>query len=273
MRKILIIPFLLSLICLCFSSFADPQQKLAQLEKASGGRLGVFAINTANNQIIQYHADDIFPTGSTFKVIGVAAVLKKSMADPQIMRETIRISKEDLTSWSPVTEKKVGSEMSVLDLCAAAITHSDNTAITLLMKKIGGPEAVTSFARSIGDKSFSMDSIGNFQYTSTPSAMAKTLQEIMLGEVLAQPQREQLLTWLKNNTTGNMRIRAGVPKGWIVADKTGSGDYGTTNDIAIIWPPNEKPIVLAIYYTHPIKDASMRPDLLAAVTKSVLGEL
>lgn len=109
--------------------------------------------------------------------------------------------------------------------------------------------------------------------TSTPTAMEKSLQKLTLGNVLASPLREQLVSWMKANTTGDTRIRVGVPKGWIVADKTGSGtDYGISNDIGIIWPSNCAPMVIAIYSVHNKKDALAQNDLMASVTRNVINE-
>jgi len=256
---------------------------LAELEASSGGRIGLFAINTANNMRIQYRAQEHFPFQSTFKVIGVSAILKQSMTDSHLLQQKITYTKQDLVYWSPITEKHLADGMTISDLCAAAIMFSDNTAINLLMKKLGGPEAVTAFARSIGDNIFKLDSWepelnsnpSDLRDTSTPEAMGKSLQQLALGNALALPQREQLLGWLKANTTGNSRIRAGVPKGWIVGDKTGTGgSYGVTNDIAILWPPKAPPIIMAIYFTTQNKnDTKKHDDVIASVSRMVIGSL
>jgi beta-lactamase class A len=251
--------FLLSTIITAFIStsvFARVQEELAQLEASSGGRLGISAINTANNASIRYRADEYFPMGCTAKVIGVAAILKKGMTDNKLLQEKVTYQKKDILFWSPITQKHLADGMTVLQLCAAAISYSDNTAMNLLAKKLGGLQGVNRFARSIGDNVFRVDnwwpkmamSGPNGLDSTTPAAMAKSLQTLVLGDVLGVSERRQLQTWLKKNTTGNARIRAGVPKAWIVGDKTGTGfHYGTTNDIAIIWPPECAPIVLAIY--------------------------
>lgn len=110
--------------------------------------------------------------------------------------------------------------------------------------------------------------------SASPKDMVNTLQKLLFTKALAASQQTSLLTWLKNNTTGNARIRAGVPKGWIVGDKTGTGAYyGSTNDLGVIWPSNCAPIVLGIYYTHPDKQAVKRDDIDAMVTKMVIKEL
>lgn len=257
------------------------QKKLAELEASSEGRIGVSAINTANHQSIQYRATERFPVCSTNKMIGVAAILKHSMQDTHFLQQKITYKKEDLVVYSPVTEKHIANGMTISELCAATITQSDNSAINFLMQKIGGPKAVTAFARSIGDKMFRLDRWepelnsaipGDLRDTSTPAAMEQSLRRLAFGNVLATPQRQQLQTWLKDNTTGNTRIRAGVPTNWAVGDKTGTGDYGTTNDVGIIWPSNCPPIVVAIYFTQNKKDAAPRNDIIASVTRALIRE-
>lgn len=258
------------------------QQKLADLEKISGGRLGVYAINTANNHRILYRAAARFPMCSTNKMMGVAAILHKSQNDPNFLNQKIYYKKKDLVVYSPVTAEHVEDGMTIAELCAATLTTSDNTAINLLMKQIGGPKGVTAFARSIGDRRFRLDRWepelnsalpGDIQDTSTPLAMATSLQRLGLESGLLNTQREQLQSWLKNNKTGDLRIRAGVPRNWIVGDKTGTCKFGTTNDIGILWPPNGLPIVLAIYFTQNEENAAPREDILASVTRIILSAM
>jgi len=273
----------------CLSSFASTQQtkptslakKLAELETSFDGRIGIFAINTANNQRIQYRADERFPIQSTFKVMAVSAILKQSMTDKHLLQQKVTYAKQDLVFWSPVTEKHLTDGMTISELCSAAMMYSDNTATNLIVKKLGGPSAVTAFARSISDQTFRIDSWepelnsnpSDPRDTSTPAAMEKSLQKLTLGNILASPQREQLVAWMKGNTTGDARIRAGVPKGWVAADKTGSGDdYGISNDIGIIWPPNCAPIFVTIYSVHNKKDVARRDDVVASATRMLINE-
>ena len=254
----------------------NPQAEFAKLEALSGGRIGISAINTRNNQRIQYRAKEHFPMGCTSKVMGVAAILKMSMTNKRLLQEKIIYRKKDLTNWNPITEKHLADGMTISELCAAAISYSDNTAMNLLAKKLGGPQGLNAFARSIGDDHFRLDHLwpeealaspDSLDDSTTPAAMQQSLQKLGLGDMLALPQREKLLTWLKNNVTGDARIRAGVPNGWIVGDKTGTGfHYGTTNDIAIIWPPKCSPLVVAIFYSSNKKEAKKREDIIASAT-------
>jgi beta-lactamase class A len=194
------------------------------------------------------------------------------------MQRRIRYEKSDLVTYSPITEKHLDSGMTVAELCAAAIQHSDNTAGNLLMKQLGGPAAITAYARSLGDTTFRLDRWetelnsaipDDERDTTSPAAMATSLQKLTLGSALPPAQREQLVTWMKGNTPGDNRIRAGVPTGAMVADKTGGGDYGTTNDIGIIWQENRAPLVIALYFTQPQQNAKANNEVIASAARIV----
>lgn len=258
------------------------QEKLKNIEESFGGKIGIYAVNTNNNEIIAYRADERFPVQSTMKLIGVAALLKKSQNNKNSLQQKVSYSKNDLIPWRPITGIYVNNGMTLEALAEAAMSYSDNTAINLIMKKLGGPKTVTDFASSIGNKSFNVSHYdgelnsdpNNAEDTATPKDMAMSVQKLTLGNILLPSQRTQLVTWMRNNTTGNKRIRAGVPIGWTVAEKTGGGfgGYGIANDIGILWSPLSKPIVLAIYTVQNNKNAKNRDDIVAATTTIVMDE-
>ena len=253
--------------------------RLAALEASAHGRLGMAAFDTADGSRLDYRSDERFPFCSTFKLMLVAAILARAAGQIALLDQRLHYRKSDLAHYSPISEKHVADGMTVTELCAAAIQYSDNTAANLLMKILGGPAAVTAFARTLGDTEFRLDRWepelntaipGDFRDTTTPAAMAHSLQRLTLGEVLMPLLRAQLLGWLRGNTTGNTRIRAGVPASWQVGDKTGTGDYGSTNDVAILMPPNRAPLFLALYFTQPDKGAESNSEVLAAATRIVV---
>ncbi|MGB1229945.1 MAG: class A beta-lactamase [Holosporaceae bacterium] len=259
--------------------------KIKAIEAKTQGRLGVFAINTANGHVIAYRANEVFPTGCTAKTMGVAAVLHQSMQSPDLLAQVVQYTKEDCTQsgYAPITEQHLSCGMTVEALCSAAISHSDNAAMNLLLPFIGGVKGITHFARAIGDHSFRQDhdwlreaysgGKGNVHDASTPRAMVQSFQKITLGQVLGKPQKEQLTLWLLNTQTGAARIRAGLPKGWVMGHKTGTGGaYGTTNDLAILWPPQHAPLLLGLYYTTNDKKATLQEDTLAAATRAIVAD-
>ncbi|WP_338640332.1 PEN family class A beta-lactamase, Bcc-type [Burkholderia pyrrocinia] len=254
----------------------------AQLERDAGGRLGVCAIDAASGRRVEHRADERFPFCSTFKAMLSAAVLAQSVARPGLLQQRVTYGKADLVNYSPVTGKHVDTGMTVAELCEATIQYSDNAAANLLMKLIGGPSAVTAYARSIGDSTFRLDRWetelntalpGDLRDTTTPAAMAASMRVLTLGDALPAAQRAQLVAWLRGNKVGDKRIRAGVPAGWTVGDKTGTGDYGTTNDAGVVWSPSRAPIVLVVYYTQAHADARPKEDVIADVARVVVEAL
>lgn len=258
------------------------EEQLITLEKYSQGRLGVALINTEDNSQITYRGEERFAMASTSKVMAVAAVLKASEKQAGLLDKNITIKKSDLVAYSPITEKHLTTGMTLAELSAATLQYSDNTAMNKILDYLGGPAKVTQFARSINDVTYRLDRKepelntaihGDPRDTTSPIAMAKSLQALTLGDALGQSQRQQLVTWLKGNTTGDNSIKAGLPKHWVVGDKTGSGDYGTTNDIAVIWPENHAPLILVVYFTQQEQDAKYRKDIVAQAAEIVTRKL
>lgn len=258
---------------------AAANAQLTRLEDRLGGRLGVYAIDTADGATLGWRADERFAMASSFKAILAAAVLARSVQTEGLLQRQVRYSERDLIVHSPITGRHVAQGMSVAALCAATVQYSDNAAANLLLDVLGGPGALTAFARSIGDTQFRLDRTeptlnsalaGDPRDTTTPQAMAHTLRKLVLGDGLPPAQRAQFTQWLVGNTTGGARIRAGVPAGWTVGDKTGSGQHGAASDIGVVWPPGRAPLVVAVYTWREAVDAKAREDVIADATRAVV---
>lgn len=261
---------------------AQASVNFAALERDLRGELGITAIDTATGRTIGYRQDQRFPMCSTFKTVLAAAVLARADRMPGLLDKRVPLPKHLFVDWSPVTEKHVDGDMSVAELCAATLQYSDNTAGNALLRELGGPAALTRYARSLGDNRFRLDRWetelnaaipGDDRDTTTPLAMARTVQKLLILDGLPAAGKKQLGVWMLANTTGAERIRAAVPAGWKVADKTGTGSYGCANDIAVIYPPDRAPIVLSIYTRHPNKDAKARNDIIVQASTLALNAL
>lgn len=262
---------------------AQANEQLAELERAAGGRLGVAAI-AAGGFALSYRSQEPFPMCSTFKFLLAAAFLKQSETQPALLAQALRYSKKDLIANSPVSQARLAAgqpaaSLTVAELCAATIQVSDNTAANLLLKRLGGLQKFNAYLRSLGDQVSRLDRIepqmstaipGDPRDTSSPLAMANNLQTLLLGSALAEPGRSQLKQWMLGTTTGDTRIRAGVPQGWAVANKTGTGGYGTSADVGMVWPTSGAPVALAIYFTQPRANAPVQRDVIAAATRLVV---
>jgi len=252
----------------------------AALEATFGSRLGVYAIDTGSGREVAYRADERFAYASTFKALAAAAVLQKY--DLSELDRVVTYARSDLITYSPVTELHVDTGMPLRDIMAAALHVSDNTAGNVMLDELGGPEGFTAALAALGDdvtrsvrwEAGLNDAVpGDPRDTTSPRAFASDLREFGLGDALSAEKKAVLLDWMRGNSTGQTLIRAGVPADWTVADKSGSGGYGVRNNIAIVWPPDAAPIVMAIMSTRDTLDAPRDDALIAQAATAAVAAL
>ena len=223
----------------------DLRAAVLAAERSTGGRIGLAVHDTATGRRFSHRGGERFPMASTFKTLLVAAILERIDGGKDHLDRAIPVAARDILDVSPVSKRHVGGTATVAELAEATIIYSDNTAANLLLPAVGGPAGLTAFLRRIGDPVTRLDRIeplmsealpGDPRDTTSPDAIAATWEHVLLGTVLKPASREQLVAWLVANTTGDTRLRAGLPKGWKVGDKTGTGGHGSVNDVAIVWP-------------------------------------
>lgn len=259
---------------------SDVQARFADLETRFDTRLGLHAVDTGTGREVAHRPDERFPLCSTFKVLAVAAMLAGN--PPEHLQTRVRYAATDVVDASPVTAEHVADGLTVAEVCDAALRYSDNTAGNLLLDDIGGPGAVTAFARSLGDDVTRLDRRetdlnsaipGDERDTTSPRAIVADLRELILGTRLDVADRTLLTDWMVGNTTGGTRIRAGLPADWRVGDKTGAGRYGTVDDVAVAWPPGRAPIVLAVLSTGNGEEEKGDNAVIAEAARIVAAEL
>lgn len=262
------------------SASSPDSSQLAALEQRHNSRLGVYALATGTGTTMTYRADERFAFCSTFKPLAVAAVLAQHPLNH--LDERVTYTKADVNSISPITQDHIATGMTIRQLCDAAVRYSDGTAGNLLMRDIGGPARLTAYLRGLGDTTSRMDSYEpelnraspqDPRDTTTPRAIAADYRRLVLGDALTADKRALLLDWLERALTGAGRIRAALPDGWTAADKTGTGDYGRANDIAIVWPPHAAPLVMAVMSDRPGYDTPAEDALIAEATKLIVSAL
>jgi beta-lactamase class A len=254
---------------------------LAALERSTGRRVGVYARDTATGDTVAYRADERFGYASTLKALAAGEALAGRPAS--VLDQPLTVLPEDVADvgHAPVTAGAAGTDLTIGALGAAAVTDSDNGALNVLLRHLGGPAALQAALAARGDATTRVDADepelnaftpGGEPRTSTPRALAEGLATYALGDVLDPAVRETYVGWLTASATGLDAIRAGTPEGWVVGDKTGTaGRYGSRNDVAVVWPPGREPIVLAVLTDHP--DEAVEPDdaVLAAAARAVLA--
>jgi beta-lactamase class A len=263
----MLFPFLSARHAVSADKLAEASERLTSLEAKNGGRLGVVALDTGSDATLSHRADERFAMCSTFKFLLAAAVLERVDRGEENLRRQVMFAQADLEEYAPVTRARIANGMTVSEFCAAMIEWSDNTAANLLLKTIGGPEALTRYMRALGDSETRLDRTeptlntaipGDVRDTTTPRMMVQDMRSLLVGARLSYASRTLLETWLVDCKTGDTRLRAGVPGTWRAGDKTGTGDNATANDIAIFWPPDRAPILAAVYYTGSPASAEAR---------------
>lgn len=238
------------------SAFAEPStEAFVALEDQHNARLGVFAADLNSPRVVAYRDGERWAMCSTFKGYAAGRVLQMVDRGELRLDAPVPVMAGDIRANSPVTEKAVGRTLTLAELCQAALQQSDNAAGNLLLGAIGGPQALTAFAREIGDEQTRLDRWetelnsalpGDLRDTTTPAALATGYRALLAGPVLTPPSRDLLEQWMRGSLTSAMRFRAGLPPGWTSADKTGAGDYGTTNDVGMVFGPDGRRFILAV---------------------------
>jgi beta-lactamase class A len=235
---------------------------LKAIHKRTGGRLGVHVLDSQSGKRLALDDDSRYAMASTFKLPLVAALLWQVDHGAFPLSQILPFDKGDLVANSPILQKAIErgvSELTVRDLCGAAVAFSDNAAANILLKAMGGPEALTKFMRSIGDEFTRLDRIepdlnsnlrDDERDTTTPRAMVESLLKIFTQNVLTLASRALLIDWMITSRTGLDRVRKGLPKSWQTGDKTGTGQNGAFNDLIVTWPPERRPILIAVYMSE-----------------------
>ncbi|SNR84944.1 class A beta-lactamase [Actinomadura mexicana] len=264
------------------SAALPDMSRFAALERRHGARLGVYATATGTGAEVAYRADERFAFCSTFKALAAAAVLHGNPLGH--LDERVTYTRADVNSISPITKDRVDTGMTIRELCEAAVRHSDGTAGNLLMRDAGGPARLTAYLRGLGDTVSRMDDYepelnrirpGDPRDTTTPRAIAADYRAIVLGDALEPAKRALVRGWLERSATtvGAERVKAGLPEGWRTASKTGTGDYGRANDIAVVWPPRGAPLMVAVMSDRPGYDTPPKNALIAQATELVVSDL
>ena len=250
-----------------------------ELEEKYDAQIGIYVLDTNDGSEIAYNADKRFAYCSTHKFLSVGALLRrKSLGE---LDERKIFTAEEIVPHSPITQENVGGGLTLAEICEASLRVSDNTAANLVLKELGGVEGFKATLREIGDdvteparlepelNIFAPDDIRD---TTTPRQIAHDLERYLLGVLLSDEKKFLLATWLSDNAITDELIKAGVPQGWKVLDKSGTGNFGTRNDVAIVCPPNRKPIVVAIMTRRNEADAEFARDLIAEVTRMIFAQ-
>lgn len=231
--------------------------QVEKLEKQMRGRIGLAALDTRDNRMLGWRATERFALCSTFKWLLAAQVMMQARQGKLSLTQRIDLRRSPLLDHAPFVRQHLHNDFATVEaLCQAIVDVSDNTAANLLLNLIGGPAAYTLALRAQGDDITRLDRLepalnsnlpDDPRDTTTPQAMLNNVQTWLLGDVMHRDDRDKLLSWMQATRTGLHRLRAGLPRSWRAADKTGTGENGAVNDVLIAWPPQRAPVLMSVY--------------------------
>ncbi|MCX9146005.1 class A beta-lactamase [Erythrobacter sp. WG] len=239
------------------------ETELRLIEGKSGGTLGAALYNTASGMTVGINRNRRFGHCSSFKLSLAAMVLAYDASGRADASRMVAWSEADLMPVSPFTRERLADGASLRELARATQITSDNAAANVLLRDFGGPAALTQFWRDIGDNVSRLDRtepalnnvpVTEFRDTTTPEAMALTVAKLVYGNVLPEAAREELKGWMIATETGLKRVRAGLPKGWVAGDKTGTSLDGAGGNAIYVdigfaeGPKDAPPITFATYF-------------------------
>ena len=256
---------------------------LSVLERDNGGRLGFVAQDGQSGRVLSWRGGERFVYCSTFKMYLAAATFLRVQAGQERLDRMIPMTAADMVNHAPVTEPAIGRSLSVEALMQAVVEVSDNPAANLLLKANGGLEAMQAFYRSIGDDSTTvnrfepeMNRLDGDKDTITPLQSAANIRRLLTDPQtpLSPQSRTRLLRWMTDTPTGQNRIKAGAPADWTVIHKTGTGGYGPTNDIGVVYPAIGSPVIIAAYYhADSAAPAARNEAVIATATRQAFSAL
>lgn len=266
-------------------AFADPAEKalsktILQIETDLQARIGVQILDSGSGWTWGHRQDERFLMASTFKALLCGAVLQAVDKAEVSLDEKLKIRAEDITNHSPVAERFIGGGLTIARLCHATLDQSDNTAANLLVDRLGGPQAVTLFLRDLGDQVTRLDRkepdlniflSGDVRDTTSPAAVVKSWEAMLIGNALSPASRNQLIEWLSTGGVTGKLLRPSVPRGWQVADRSGGGRDHTRNIVAMLTPPGRAPIFVAIFLSDTPANWSSRNAAVAKLGAAAIA--
>lgn len=263
---------------------ARPLDVVGEYEAASGGYVGFYAEDLQTGRKLKWRSDERFVMCSTFKASLAACILASVDRGQMRLEEEIHYGAADLQDWyAPVAKANLAEGyLSIEAMCQAAVEQSDNTCANILLDRIGGASSLTSYWRQLGDSTTRLDDpepylnrtpLSGLRNTTTPASMAKIFRALAFGRCLSPLSRNKLLAWLKGCKTGDHRLRAGLPKEWVIGNKTGNNGSDAAGDVALVWPKPHNPIVVSVYTRGGLPTGEMLDLVFAGIAHHVATTL
>ena len=242
-------------------------ERLAAVQVAFGGRIGLHATHLESGREVSLHADERFGTASVIKVALVAALLERVRRGEADLDEAVELApRAERVTGGGILKHLEASRFSLRDLCELPIVVSDNAATNAVFERCGGAGPVAALFADLGLRCSAMPgpvdfaridhtvdgAIGVSTPRETASLMAalargtildRRLCDVLLAMLRRQHYQDQIPRWLSWNPYAQWHGRREPLE---VANKTGELD-GIRNDCAVITREGHGSVAIAIF--------------------------
>jgi len=251
------------------------------------GNVGVAAVVLETGDSASLNADRHFPMQSVYKLPIAMAVMEQARRDLLALDEKIAVTKDDMVGpnqHSPLRDANAnGGEFTIRELMRLAVSESDGTASDVLMRVAGGPNEIQSYLMQLGiqdirvvnyEKEIGSNWETQYANWATPDAIVVLLGSMREWRVGENEEKELVLyQFMRDSTPGAKRLKGLLPKGTVVAHKTGTsgtqnGITAATNDIGIINLPDGRHLAIAVFVSDSAADEKIREAVIAKIAKA-----
>ncbi|WP_237164788.1 serine hydrolase [Paraurantiacibacter namhicola] len=299
----------------------DLSEQIAALGEGFDGEAGLAFRDNQTGRIIHYQGDALYPQQSVSKLWVAMAALAQASAGELDLQDSVTIRRADLTVfYQPIRSivRQQGSYTTdYADLLSRALTRSDNTANDVLLRRVGGPEAVQAWLNGAGlgairfgtDERTKQSAIAGLEWSqafsyggkffdardrvpdarrraafegylsapmdgASPVLMAVALGRLAEGNLLDTVSTELLLSTLEETRSGPKRLKGGLPDGWTIAHKTGTGQYfggeqSGYNDVGILTAPDGRTYTVVAMIRRTSAPNGQRMELMQELVRAV----
>lgn len=276
-KRLVTLALTIPIVSSAFALNLDEQVKLYEKE---GWKIGL-SILFSDNKSISINGNKRFPLDSTVKSLACANILNKVDAKKISLNHYMIISDKNMMEYSPVAKDYLNKPFSLEQACKAANEYSDNTAANFAILSGGGPEGLTAFMREIGDTitrsdryepELTINPENDLRDTTTPDAMNQSMREILTGKILSDASKNQLKEWMINNKVADNMLRASLPEGWKIADRSGASDYGLRGITSMVWSNYHEPVFITIYVRKANTSLDERSEVIRILGSHIFNE-
>ncbi|ULQ61004.1 class A beta-lactamase, subclass A2 [Brucepastera parasyntrophica] len=269
-----------------FAQTENLQKNIEQILSGKKATVGIAIYGEESKDILNINGNAHFPMQSVFKFHIALAVLNEVDKGNLKLNQKIFIPKEQLLpdTWSPIRDKYPNGNCKVKlsEIIKYTVADSDNNGCDILLRLIGGTKTVNDYIHSIGvsdvaiqvnEEEMHLDWDAQFKNWTTPLAAIGLLEIFYSGKLLTKESYNFLWTIMAETSTGGNRIKGQLPKGTVVAHKTGTsgtskdGVTAAINDIGIVVLPNGKHFTISVFVSDSKENNAVNEKIISDVSK------